>query len=175
MASLAFIVRVLAFGVVVVGAEVVVGYLFAWVVRKARLVGERTDGQVDAALEAGVDRLGERLRGLVAGKPGAPAALERLDAEARQGLEAPSAVTERWLAAVLQDAAERDADFAAAVDALVGQLQAPEASVGGAQAPGGVAVSGVQQTNADRGGLAAGVIVGGAHVANPPVPGPPQL
>lgn len=155
-----------------VGAEVVVGYLFAWVVRKVRRVGERADGQVDAALDAGVDRLGGKLHELVAGRPGAQAALERLGAEARQGLEAPSPVTAQWLGALVQDAAERDGQFAAAVDALVEQLQATQGGAGRVQAPGGVAVSGRMEIKAEGGSVAAGVVHGGVQMGNPPLPGP---
>lgn len=115
-----------------------------------------------------------QLRELVAGKPGADAALQRLDEEPRRGLERPSAVTSQWLAAVLAAAAEQDPDFAAQVDALVEQLRAVGPGAGVAVAPGGVAVSGSQQISAPGGGVAAGVIHGGAQTGNPPVPGPPQ-
>lgn len=155
-----------------VGAEVVVGYLFAWVVRKARRVGERADGQVDAALDAGVDRFSGKLHDLVAGRPGGQAALERLNTEAQQGAQAPSAVTTQWVAAVVQDGAERDGQFAATVEALVAQLQAAQSGGGGAQAPGGVAVSGQMDVRAEGGSVAAGVIHGGVQVGNPPSPGP---
>jgi hypothetical protein len=162
-----------SWGSLVVGAEVVIGYLFAWAVRKARRAGERADGQVDAALDAGVDRAGQKLRELVAGRPGGDAALERLATDAEQGLQAPSSITAQWLEALLNDAAQRDERFAAAVDALVGQLQAARPDVT-ASAPGGVAVAGTQQISAASGGVSAGVLHGGAHVGNPPVPGPPR-
>jgi hypothetical protein len=95
-----------------------------------------------------------------------------LNADVEQGLEAPSAVAAQWLAAVVQDAAERDAQFAAAVDALVEQLRNAEAAGVSVQAPGGVAVSGRMGVTAEGGSVAAGVIHGGVQVGNPPSPGP---
>lgn len=68
-----------------VGAEIAVGYMFAWLVRKVRRAGKRADGQVDMALDASVDRLGEKLHELVSGRLHGDAALERLAGSATQG------------------------------------------------------------------------------------------
>jgi hypothetical protein len=78
------------------------------------------------------------------------------------------------VALALEDAAEQDADFAVAVDALVEQLRAAQAGSGTVSAPGGAALSGEQYISARNGGIAAGVIHGGAQIGNPPEPGPQQ-
>jgi hypothetical protein len=154
----------------VVGAELVAGYVFAWLVRKAKRVGTRADGQVDEALDAGVDRLGRHLHELVAGTLHGDPAFERLEAEARQGLEAPSPRTAQRVALALEDAAEHDPGFGSAVEDLVERLKAGGAVAGA----GGLAVGGWLEVRAQGGSIAAGVIHGGAQIANPPVPGPPK-
>ena len=45
-------------GCVVVGAEMVVGYVFAWLAGKGGRAARRADQQVDEAVDATVDRLG---------------------------------------------------------------------------------------------------------------------
>lgn len=156
-----------------IGAEILVGYVFAWVARKARRVGARADEQVDAALDAGVDQAGEKLHELVASRLKGDPALERLVAEAEQGAGAPLPRTAQRVALALEDAAEQDPKFAAAIDALAGQLRAAQADAGAPSAPGGVALLGTQQIHADNGSIAAGVIHGGAQLG-PQAPGPQQ-
>ena len=68
---------VLDWGCAVTGLELVVGYLAAWAVRKARRVGRHADAKVDRALDAGLRRLHE----LVAGQIGADPALLKLETE----------------------------------------------------------------------------------------------
>jgi hypothetical protein len=153
-----------------VGADVVVGYVFAWLVGKARRVGARADGQVDEALDAGVDRVGERLHELVSGRLHDDPAWERLTGEAREGLEVLSARTGARVALALEDAVEHDPAFGGAVDELVARLSAGGTVAG----PGGVAVAGSLDIRAGGGSIAAGVIHGGARVGNPLVPGPRQ-
>jgi hypothetical protein len=160
-------------GGIVIGAEIVVGYVFAWVARKARRVGARADEQVDATLDAGVDQAGEKLHELVVGKLKGDPALERLVAEAEQGASTPLPRTAQRVALALEDAGEQDPKFAAAVDALAEQLRATQSGAGAASAPGGVALLGPQQIHADNGSIAAAVIHGGAQVG-PQVPGPQQ-
>ena len=150
------------------GAEVVVGYVFAWLVRKAKRVGERADDHVDEALDAGVDRLGEKLHDLVTGRLRGESALERLESEAGEGKEAPSPRTAQRMALALEDAAEQDPEFAGAVEGLVSELKAASAVAGA----GGLAVAGSLTIHAEGGSIAAGVIHGGAQVGNPSVPGP---
>jgi hypothetical protein len=157
-----------------VGAEIAVGCVFAWVARKARRVGARADEQLDATLDAGVDRAGEKLYELVAGRLASEPALEQLIGQAEQGADTPSPRTVQRVALALEDVAEKDAAFAATLDALIEQARAvQQAGVGVALAPGGVAVSGSQQNSAHTGGIAAGVIHGGAQ-AGPQAPGPQQ-
>lgn len=151
-----------------VGAELVVGYVFAWVAGKVRRAGSRADGQLNAALDLGVDRAGEKLHALVAGRPGAAAALERLNAEAEEGLAQPSAVTVQWLAAVVAHA-QQDARFAAELDALVGQVQAGAGTVSAGD--GSVAAGGDVRVDARDGSFAAGVVQGDVRFGDPRVPG----
>lgn len=153
-----------------VGADIVVGYLFAWLVRKAKRVGQRADEQVDRALDAGVDRAGERLHALVANRLPDDPALKRLNAEAEQGALEPSQRTAQRVALALEDAAEQDPDFGGAVDELIAGLVAGGAAAG----PGGFAVAGSMEVHAESGSIAAGVVHGGARIANPPVPGLPK-
>jgi hypothetical protein len=135
---------------VVVGAELVVGYVFAWLVGKGKQVGARADGQVDEVLDAGVDRVGERLHGLVAGKLRGDRAWERLTAEAGEGFDAPSPRTAQRVVLALEEAGDEDAPFAAMVEDLVRRLQAAGGGVGAGD--GGVAVSGsVSVTSASIG------------------------
>jgi hypothetical protein len=154
----------------VVGADLVVGYAFAWLVGKAKRMGGHVDGQVDEALDAGVDRVGERLCELVAGRLHDDAAWGRLATEARQGLETPSSRTAQWVVLALEEAAEDDPVFGSAVNDLVTRLQTGETAAG----PGGLVVAGSLEIRAEGGSIAAGVIHGGAQIGNPTVPGPLQ-
>jgi hypothetical protein len=145
---------------VVPGVEIAVGYVFAWLVSKARRVAGRADAEVDRALESGVDRLGELVTGRLGGDP----ALERAAEEAEAGQEEPSERTRRRLVDSLADAAERDGDFATALGELVRELQA-----GGSR--GNVYIHA-------EGGSAAALRMGDVTIglppptANPPQPGP---
>ncbi|MEW1862877.1 hypothetical protein AB0399_21360 [Streptomyces sp. NPDC088194] len=113
-------VRQLGEGVVVTGVEIAVGYLFAWLVRKAGRVGRRADAEVDRGLDAGMDRLHE----LVSARLGADPALERARQEAEAGRPEPSERTRRRLTDALDDAAEHDEDFARALARAVEELRA---------------------------------------------------
>lgn len=137
-----------------VGAELAVGYVFAWLARKGWRAARRADAQVDQAIDAAVDRLGGKLHELVAGKLHGDASLVRLNEEAGQGAVEPSARTRTRVALAIEDATERDAAFAAAIEELVCRLQAAQ---GGASAEtGGVAVGGDVRVSADGGGFAIG-------------------
>ncbi|MGP3968416.1 hypothetical protein [Streptomyces sp. 6N223] len=138
------------------GVEIAVGYVFAWLVSKARPVAGRGDTEVD--------RLGELVTGRLGGDP----ALERAVEEAEAGQEEPSERTRRRLVDSVADAAERDHDFATALAELVRKLQAG----GDVQVVGG---------NVDihaEGGSAAALRMGDVTIgsppptANPPQPGP---
>jgi len=159
-------------GDAVVGAEIAVGYMFAWLVRKARRAGERADGQVDMALDASVDRLGEKLHELVSGRLHGDAALERLAAEAQQKPETPSQRAVQRVALALEDAADDDPEFGVAVEELVRQLQAAEQKDRSVSASdGSVAVGGDVNVRAKDGSFAAGVVQGDVSFGNPHAPG----
>lgn len=104
------------------GVELSVGYVFAWKVRKARLVAGRTSGEVDRALEGGMDRL----HGLVSRKLGQDPALAQVEEEAGEGQASLSDDTRQWLALSLNNSARKDTEFAAALKAVVGEVQAAE-------------------------------------------------
>lgn len=109
-----------------VGAELAVGYLFAWAVRKARRVAVRADAEADNALDAGMDRLHE----VVVARLGQDPALERAAEEATSGLDEPTERTRRRLTDALEDAAERDALFAEALEQAVATVRAAARAAG---------------------------------------------
>src|SRR3954465_11865981 len=106
------------------GIEVVVGYLIAWAVQKARRVGRRADTEVDAVLDAGMDRLHE----VVATKLGGDPALTKLESEAAAG--EPGERTKERVRLAVEDAAETDPAFANELSELVAKLRAAEAGAG---------------------------------------------
>jgi hypothetical protein len=99
-----------------VGLEVVVGFLVAWAVAKARRVAQRADGVVDTALDAGVDRV----RDMITTKLAGDSALERLQIEAAESGEV-SERTRTRVALALADAADRDPEFAERLQAAMKQ------------------------------------------------------
>ncbi|MFB7337781.1 hypothetical protein ACFC00_40230 [Streptomyces adustus] len=124
------------------GVEIAVGYLCAWLVGKARRVAGRADAEVDRGLDAGMDRLHE----LVSAKLGADPALARAREEAGAGQGEPSERTRQRLVLALEDAAETDQDFAAALkQALAAVREAGPVDVtfatGTAKATGGATAS----------------------------------
>ena len=158
------------------GAEIVVGYVFAWVAGRARRAATRADAHVDAAVDAGVDRLSGKLHVLVAGKLNGDPALGRLTSEASEGLSAPTEQATQQMVLALQGAAASDPDFARSIRDLANELKAAlEAASGVSASAGGLAVGGSLTITAQDGSIAAGVINGGASVGNPPVPAPPRL
>nr|QIZ02321.1 chromosome partitioning protein [Streptomyces sp. S1D4-11] len=102
-----------------VGVEIAVGYVFAWLTRKAKASTDRADAEVERVLDAGMDRVHE----LVSRKLGQDPALERAAEEAERGLEEPSERTRRRLTDSIEDEAERDPGFAGRLEELVAQLQ----------------------------------------------------
>ncbi|MFI5884676.1 hypothetical protein [Streptomyces sp. NPDC051554] len=112
------------------GVEIAVGYVFAWLVGKARRVAGRADAEVDRGMDAGMDRLHD----LVSRKLGQDPVLERAQEEAETGQAELTERTRRRLTDSLEDAVERDGQFAAALEQLVEQLRAMDTS---AEAPAG--------------------------------------
>jgi hypothetical protein len=129
--------------------EVAVGLLVAWFARKAGRVGKRLDGITDEAIDASADKL----HALVMAKLGADPALAKLAAEAADTGDA-AARTKARVELALEEAAESDAEFAAALTAVTPSV----ASVG--------------NVTADRGGIAFGVVTGGSVNVNQHPPGP---
>lgn len=95
----------------------VVGYLAAWVARRARRLGDRVDGKVDQVLDASVDRLAD----LVLTKLGAEPAIAQMREEAAQGVD--NERTKRRVQLAVEDAVERDERFAEELRALVEQIR----------------------------------------------------
>jgi hypothetical protein len=141
---------------VVIGFEVAVGFLIAWVAREAGRVGQRVDTEVDHVMDVGLDRLHD----LVAAKLGSDPALEKLRNEAGES-GAVGARTQTRVRMALEEAAEQDPVFAAEFEAIVAQVQATQHGDGGASAgERGVAVAG--GVHADNGGVAFGGVTGGS-------------
>ncbi|WP_406436624.1 hypothetical protein OHB14_61865 [Streptomyces sp. NBC_01613] len=116
------------------GAELMAGYVFAWAVRKARRVAGRADAEVDQALDAGMDRLHE----VVSARLGQDPALQRAVEEAGEERPALTERTRRRLSDALEDVAERDRDFAQALQDALARIQ----TVAGGSAADGGAVGG---------------------------------
>lgn len=140
----------IAKGDVVIGFEVAVGFLIAWVVSKVGRVGRRVDSEVDQVMDAGLDRLHD----LVAVKLGGDPALEKLQSEAgERGEVGPR--TQARVRMALEEAVEQDPAFAAEFEAALAQAQAAQRGDGGVSAgERGVAVA--DGVRADNGGVAFG-------------------
>ncbi|MEU2358829.1 hypothetical protein ABZ599_38730 [Streptomyces misionensis] len=150
------------------GIEIVVGYVFAWAVRKAKRVAGRADAEVDRTLDAGMDQLHD----LVSRKLGEDPALQKLAEEAQTGQEEPSDRTRQRVQLALEDAAERDPGFAETLDRAVKQLQALERPADAVSArDGGQTVGGNVYIQSDHGSAAAWTM-GNVTMGNPPQPGP---
>lgn len=155
----------------VFGAEVVVGYVCAYLVRKARHAAGAADAEVDRALDAGM----ERVHGLVSRALGEddPALLRAGQQAAAESAEIPER-TRRRLADALEEAAEGDPAWAAELQRAVAELWEAEARTGAVIAgDGGIATAGSVDVRADHGSVAA-LRVGDVALGNPPVPGPRQ-
>lgn len=100
-----------------VGAEIVVGYLIAWAVRKVKLVGRRLDGEVDDTLNASLDRLHE----VVQKKLGNDAALAELEQEATDAGEV-SDLTRQRVELAIRAAELKDAAFVRLLEDALAEL-----------------------------------------------------
>jgi hypothetical protein len=149
------------------GAEVVVGYLIAWGVRKAKRVGARLDGEVDQALDAGL----ERLHALVADRLTTDPALAELERQAAATGQVDD-LTRQRVSLSVQAASQHDAAWETRLGELVTKLSAlgPAAGtvVAGQRA---VMVTGDVRVLADNGSAAAvtmGDVRLGPAAADPP-------
>jgi hypothetical protein len=104
------------------GVEVAVGFLIAWVLRRARHVGERVDGMADSALDSALDRL----RGVVGKKLTHDPALESLEKQAADQDGEVRQTTRDRVRLALQEATEDDPAFAEELDAAVAGVQQAE-------------------------------------------------
>ena len=157
----------------VAGLELVVGYLIAWSVGKARRAGARLDDDVDLVIDVELDRLHD----VVVAKLGADPALNKLE----QAVAATGEVSERTrrrVADALADAADDDHEFAATLAALLSELQRVGAAAPAVPASGdrSAAVGRDAHATADHGSVAAltmGDVTQGGPPAGPPRPGRP--
>jgi hypothetical protein len=155
--------------------ELLAGYAVGYLVQKFGRVFRRADEEVDLAIDAGMDRLHE----VVAERLGNEPALTQLEEETEDGRESPR--TRQRVRLALEEAAERDPEFAAELEQLVGELRRPKGAQAGDH---GVAAGGDVRIEASHGGVAAGVIHGSVSTGspvptedsvspgNPPRPGP---
>jgi hypothetical protein len=154
---------------VMVGLDVVAGYLVAWAVSKARRAGGRLDQDVDEVMDAGLDRL----HAAIEAKLGPDRAVGALELEAAEG-EVTSRTRER-AEAVLAAAAGNDPDFAAELGRLAAGLREITQTAVTAQGERSVAIGGDVRVTARDGGVAAvqagDITVGGRP--DPTVPGQP--
>ncbi len=100
------------------GLELVVGYLTAYAVQKARRVGRRVDSEVDHVIDEGLDKLHE----IVSEKLGDDPALLQLEREAEEGIE--NFRTAERVRLALEDAGDTDAEFTRRIEEAVAQLKA---------------------------------------------------
>ena len=158
---------------IIVGAEVAVAYLLTWLVAKARRGLRQADEHVDAAVDAGVDYISQRLHELIGTKLRGDFALEQLELEAGNETESPTERTVQRVTLALEEAVEGDPSFARAIEDLVGQLQS--ASGTGEPMKIGdrtVTVTGSVEIRASDQSVAAMIIGGGVNLGNPRSAGP---
>ena len=99
------------------GLDLAVGYLIAWVTRKAGRAGKHLDADADLVIDT---ELG-KLHHLIAAKLGADTALAKLEEQTAAG-EQVSDLTRRRVTDALADAADTDAQFAASLTAALSAL-----------------------------------------------------
>ena len=98
------------------GLEVVVTYLVARAIQKARRVGGRLNAEADRVLEAGMDQLHDAVSRKIGDEP----ALAQLDSEAAEGVENPR--TRQRVLLALEEAAEQDPEFADTLGTLAAEI-----------------------------------------------------
>ncbi|MEW2622989.1 hypothetical protein [Streptomyces sp. NPDC048106] len=151
--------------------EVAVGYVFAWLVGKARRVAGWVDAEADRGLDAGMDHLHDLISRRIGQDPALERALATAQDEVTAGRVEPSEETGRQLGAALAQASAQDPAFAAVLKLLIdGHLPGP----GTATEPG-------QVFNIISGGKQEGPVVQGRTQIGfqfttnpPPTPRPPS-
>ncbi|MEU8263989.1 chromosome partitioning protein [Micromonospora sp. NPDC048999] len=144
--------------VVMIGFELVVGWLAAYAWGKARRVAGGADAEVDRVFDAGMARLHD----LVSARLGPDPALAKLEAEAGQAAATTAAEvvvsdrTRQRVELAIADVADTDPSFATALDTLVAQLRQAQAPTAGS-----ISVSHSGPATATGGGVAISGAVGG--------------
>lgn len=151
---------------VMVGLEVVAGYLIAWAVSKAKRAGGQLDQDVDQIMDAGLDRLHDAIEA----KLGQDQAIGALELEAAEGTV--TGRTRERAEAVLAAAADNDPEFAAGLGRLIAGLQEITRSGVTAKGDGSIAIGGDVRVSATEGGVAA-LQVGGVTIGGRPDPTQP--
>ncbi|MER7859693.1 hypothetical protein ABTX61_11350 [Amycolatopsis japonica] len=149
------------------GLEVVVGFLIAWAVGKARRAGKRVDGVTDQVIDA----TAARLRDVLLNKLGGDSAIQTLQLEADESGEV-SDLTQQRVTLAIEDAVKRDTQFASELRSALA-----EAEKGGSllAASAEQAVSG-SATATGSGGVAIGIVGRDATFGNNPDPrGPDRI
>jgi hypothetical protein len=148
------------------GIELVVGYLIAWGVRKARRVGQAADAEVDQVLDASLEKLHGFVSKTLSGDPSF-AALEKESSTGEVYRR-----TRQRVELALEDAAE-GADVRDQLASLVEQVQQAEKSAGVqllSAGERGIIAGGNVDIRADRSSLAVGTA---GDITFSPAPGEP--
>ncbi|HET6710354.1 hypothetical protein [Amycolatopsis sp.] len=146
-----------------VGVEIVIGALIAWAVGKARRAGKALDGIADEVVDAGA----AKVRDVVLAKLGDDSAVQKLAVEAAETGEV-SERTRTRVALAVEDAADEDEQFAAALEAALAEANRS----GGVVICGGTTVSGT--ATAHDQGIAIGTVGHDVHFGQPRDPQAPD-
>jgi len=136
-----------------VGVEVLVGYLVAWGVRKARRAGQAVSGEADRLLDAGLDQLHQTVTGLL----GDESPVAQVEAEARESGQV-SRATQARMGLALEEVLVDQPDAEARLVELLERLRQAEAVAGVrlvSSVSGGVSIGGNAQVHAEHGAVAA--------------------
>ena len=157
----------------VIEAGVVVGFVIAWAVGRARRVGARLGDEADLVIDASLDQLHEVVAAKLAGHPTLAELVE--EAEAADDPGDVSEITRQQVELALVAAARKDDSFGQAVTALVARLRSAGQAAGSqvTTGPGSTVFTGNVEAKAVGGGISFAQVSGGVHIAQEP-PGPSQ-